>query len=132
MSQGFKALLAVVNRLSKMVYYIRTITDVNSKGIARLFLDNMFPLHGLPDSIISDHETQFISQFMRLLTNLLGIQQKVSTAFHLQTDSQTEHINAIVKQYLQGYCNYQQDNWSELISMMELSYNNILSTVRNL
>jgi len=65
---------------------------------------------------------------MHSLTNLLGIQQKVSTAFHLQTDGQTEYINAIVEQYLQGYCNYQQDNWSELISMAEFSYNNTLST----
>ena len=110
-----------------MVHYIATTTDVNSKGIACLFLDNIFHLHGLPDSIVSDRGTQFVSQCTHLLTDLLGIQQKVSATFHLQTDGQTERINAVVEQYLQGYCNYQQDNWSELISMAEFSYNNTLS-----
>jgi len=110
-----------------MAHYIPTTTEVNSTGIARLFLDNIFHLHGLPDSIVSDRGTQFISSFTRALTDLLGIQQKVSTAFHPQTDGQTEQVNAIVEQYLRGYCNYQQDNWSELVSMAEFSYNNTLS-----
>jgi len=110
-----------------MAYYIPTTTEVNSKGIARLFLDNIFRLHGLPNSIASDCGTQFISSFTRALTDLLGIQQKLSTAFYPQTDGQTERVNAIVEQYLQGYCNYQQDNWFELVSMAEFSYNNTLS-----
>jgi len=83
-----------------MAHYIPTTTQVNSKGIARLFLDNIFPLHGLPDSIVSDRGTQFVYSFTRALTDLLGIQQKVFTAFHPQTDSQTERVNAIVEQYL--------------------------------
>jgi len=72
-SHGFDTLLVVVDRLSKMVHYIPTTTDVNSKGIARLFLDNVFKLHGLPDSIVSDRGTQFVSTFTRSLTDLLGI-----------------------------------------------------------
>jgi len=125
-SQSFDTLLVVVDRFSKMAHYIATTTDINSKGIARLFLDNIFRVHGLSDSIVSDRGTQFVSQFTRSLTDLLGIQQKVSTAFHPQTDGQTERIHAVVEQYLRGYCNYQQDNWSELISMAEFSYNNTL------
>jgi len=89
-SNGFDALLVVVDRLSKMAHYIPTTTDINSKRIARLFLDNIFKLQGLPDSIVSDRGTQFVSTFTRSLTDLLGIQQKVSTAFYLQTDGQTE------------------------------------------
>jgi len=126
-SNGFDALLVDVDRLSKMAYYSAPTTEVNSKEIARLFLDNIFRLHGLPDSIISDRSTQFVSSFTRALTDLLGIQQKVSTAFHPQTDGQTERVNAIVEQYLRGYCNYQQDNWSELVSIAEFWYNNTLS-----
>lgn len=83
-----------------MAHYIPTTTEVNSKGIARLFLDNIFKLHGLLDSIISDRGTQFVSLFTPALTDLLGIQQKVSTTFHLQMDGQTERVNAVVKQYL--------------------------------
>jgi len=93
-------LLVIVDRLSKMAHYIPTTTEVDSKGIARLFLDNIFRLVGLPDSIVSNRGTQFVSSFTRARTNLLGIHQKVSTAFHPQTDGQTERVNAIVEQYL--------------------------------
>jgi len=110
-----------------MAHYIPTTTEVNLKGIARRFLDNIFRLHGLPDSIVSHHGTQFVSSFTCALTDLLGIQQKISMAFHSQNDGQTERVNAIVEQYLREYCNYQQDNWSELVSMAEFSYNNTLS-----
>jgi len=71
-SNGFDALLVVVDHLSKMAHYIPTTTEVNSKGIACLFLDNIFRLHGLPNSIVSDHGTQFISSFTHALTDLLG------------------------------------------------------------
>lgn len=99
-SNGYDALLVVVDRLSKIAYYIPITTEVNSKGIARLFLNNIFHLHGLPDSIISGCGTQFGSLFTRALSDLLGIQQKVSTAFHSQTDGQTKRANAVVEQYL--------------------------------
>ncbi len=106
LSNRFDDLLVVVDRLSKMAHYIPTTTDVTSKGIARLFFDNIFRLHGIPDSVVSDRGTQFTSDFTRALANLVGTQHKLSTSFHPQTDGQTEHINAIVEQYLRGYYNY--------------------------
>jgi len=81
-SNGYDALLVIVDCLSKMAHYILTTMDVNSKQVAKLFFDNIFHLHGIPDSIVSDHGTQFASEFTWALTNLLGIQQKISTAFH--------------------------------------------------
>jgi len=60
--------------------------DVNSKQVARLFFDNIFHLHGIPDSILSDRGTQFVSEFTQALTNLVGIQQKISSAFHTYTN----------------------------------------------
>ena len=59
LSNRFDALLVVVDRLSKMAHYIPTTMDVTSKGIARLFFDNIFKLHGIPDSVVSDQGTQF-------------------------------------------------------------------------
>ena len=127
-SNGFDALLVVVDCLSKMAHCIPTTSDVNSKQIAKLFFDNIFRLHGIPDSIVSDQGTQFTSEFTRALIKLVGIQQKLSTSFHPQTNGQTERINAIVEQYLRGYCSYQQDNWAELMTLAEFSYNNTLSS----
>ena len=99
MSNGFNALLVVVERLAKAAHYIKTTADVNSKQIARLFCGNIFRLHGIPDSVVSDWSTQFISEFTRALAELVGIQQKISTSFHPQTDGQSEWINAIVEQF---------------------------------
>lgn len=125
---GYNSLLVVVDRLSKMAHYMPTTTDVNSKEIVKLFFNNVFRLHGLPDSVVSDRGTQFTSKFTRVLCDLAGIQQKTSTGYHIQTDGQKERVNAIVEQYLQGYCNYQQDNSSELLTIVEFTYNNTISS----
>ena len=69
-----------------MAHYIPTTMDVNSKQVAKLFFNNIFHLYGIPDSIVSDRGTQFASEFTRALTNLVDIQQKISTTFHPQTD----------------------------------------------
>ena len=85
-SNGHDALLVVVDFLSKMSHYIPTSTDVNSKGIARLYFNHIFRLHGIPDSVVSDRGTQFILEFTRALCALTGMKQNLSTSFHPQTD----------------------------------------------
>ena len=97
MSNSFNALLVVVDCLSKMAHYIPTTFDFNSKQLAKLFFNNIFRLHGISDSIVSDWGTQFTSDFTRALVALVGIHPKLSTSFHPQTDGQTECINAIVE-----------------------------------
>ena len=92
-SHGYDALLIVVDRLSKWVHVIPNTSDINSVGVARLFWDYIWRHHGLPEEIISDHGTQFVSQFMHELNKLLGIKTAASTAYHPQTDGQTECIN---------------------------------------
>ena len=69
---------------------------------------------------------QFTSGFSRALCKLVGITQNVFTSFHLQTNGQTERVNTILDQYLRGYINYQQDNWTEILPMAEFAYNNTL------
>src|SRR5499426_1565660 len=81
-------------------------------------------LHGLPDSIVSDRDSLFTSLFWKTLTENLGINRDMSTAFHPQTDGQTERMNQILEQYLRLYCNYQQNDWNELLSLTEFTYNN--------
>ena len=74
--------------------------------------------------VISDHGTQFISQFMRELNKLLGIKAAASTACHPQTDGQTEQVNQEIEQYLRLFVNQHQDDWFDWISLAEFSYNN--------
>jgi hypothetical protein len=126
-SSGFDAILVVVDRLTKMAHFLPTTGTVDSEGTAALFRDGVFRLHGLPSDLVSDRGATFTSEFFRSLCRLTGIAQNLSTAFHPQTDGQTEHVNSVLEQYLRGYCNYQQDNWAELLSMAEFSYNNKVS-----
>ena len=125
--QQHDAILVIVDRLTKMAHYIPTHESVTSEGTARLYFDNIFRLHGLPDSLISDRSTHFTSGFSRALCKIVGITQNLSTSFHAQTDGQTERVNAILEQYLWGYINYQQDNWTEILTMAEFAYNNTVS-----
>src|SRR5213079_1188157 len=79
-------------------------------------------------SIVSDRGSIFTSQFWKALSKSLDLKQRLSTSFHPQTDGQTERMNQTVEQYLRIYCNYHQDNWSELLSLAEFSYNNTQHT----
>ena len=89
-----------------MAHYISTHEGVTSEEVERLYLDYVFRIHGLPDSIVSDRGTQFTSGYSRALCKLIGISQNLSSSFHPQTDGHTERVNAILEQYLCGYINY--------------------------
>ena len=99
-SQGYNAIMVTVDRLSKMVHVLPTHNTVTSEGIARLFRDHIWKHHGLPNQVISDRGPQFVSNFMRELNRLLGIETTPSTAYHPQTDGQTERANQEIEQYL--------------------------------
>jgi len=81
-------------------------------------------LHGLPESIISDRGVQFAVEMMRELNNLLGIQTKLSIAYHPQTDRQIERINQELEQYLRVFINHRQEQWPDWLGMAEFTYNN--------
>src|SRR5258708_1976812 len=89
-SKGYNAILVVVDRLSKCIHAVPTITTVDSAGVAHLFLEHIWRHHRLLEAIISDRGSTFISNFSRELAALLDIQLTPSTAYHLQTDGQTE------------------------------------------
>jgi hypothetical protein len=106
-SNGFDSILVVVDRLSKMAHFIPTTADgCDAKETARLIRDHVFKLHGTPSDSISDRGSVFVSQFFRELSALLEVKLRPSTAFHPQTDGQTERVNAILEQSIRGYCNY--------------------------
>jgi len=97
---------------------------VTAEGAARLFLHQVWKLHGLSKCVISDHGPQFIAHFTQELYCLLGIKLASSMAWHPQTDRQTEHINQELDQYLQLFVNEWQDNWYDLLPMAEFQHNN--------
>ena len=95
-----------------------------AEGLARLFWDNVWKLHGLPESVVSDRGPQFATELTKELNRMLGIKTKLSTAFHPQTDRQTERINQEVEQYLRFFIKHRQKDWLEWLAMAEFAINN--------
>ena len=90
---GKDAILVVYNRLLKMTHFVATIERTSAERLARLFWNNEWKLHRLLESVISDRGSQFVAELTKELNRILGIRTKLSTAFHPQTDGQTERIN---------------------------------------
>jgi len=122
--QGYDSILVVVDQLTKMVHFILTTEKTSIEGLARLFRDNMWKLHGLLESIILDRGPQFAAGLMRELNRMLGIVSKLSMAFHPQTDGQTERVNQELEQYLRMFINYRQEQWPKWLGTAEFAYNN--------
>jgi len=92
-----------------MVYFIPTTEKTSAEGLVRLFRDNVWKLHGLPESIILDRRPQFVAGLMKELNRMLGIKSKLSTAFHSQIDGQTERVNQELEQYLRMFIDHRQE-----------------------
>jgi len=100
---------------------------ITAEGLADLFGDRIFRYHGLPETIVSDRGPQFTSRFWKHLCACIKIDPRLSTAFHPQTDSQTERMNAVMEQHLQAYVNYLQDDWTSYLFLAEFAGNNQVS-----
>jgi len=107
-----------------MTYFIATTEGTTAEGLARLFRDNVWRLHGLSESVVSDRGLQFATELTKELNKTLEIQTKLSTAFYPQTDGQTEHMNQELEQYLQFFVDHQQKDWPEWLALAEFVVNN--------
>ncbi|SOV03667.1 uncharacterized protein UDID_19112 [Ustilago sp. UG-2017a] len=123
-SSDFTAILVVVDCLTKMAIFVPTTNELDAPKLAKLFLHHVYSKHGLPTSIVSDRGSEFTSHFWRSLSTLLGIENHFSSAYHPQSDGQTERINQVLEQFLRGYSNHLQTDWSDLLPLAEFSYNN--------
>ena len=90
-----------------------TTTSISLNEVARIYQNNIWKIHGIPKKIISDRGPQFASTFMGELYKALEIKRAISTAYHPQTDGQTERINQEIEVFLRHYINYRQDDWTK-------------------
>ena len=123
-SQGFDAILVIVDRLSKQGIFIPTHSSITSVQLAELFILHVFSKHGIPHHCTSDRGPEFVSRFFRSLGKALDMNLHFTSGYHPEGDGQTERINQVLEQYLCTYCNYQQDNWAPLLPLAEFAYNN--------
>ena len=127
-SDGFTSILIVVDHLSKQGIFIPTHDTITSPELTKLFIAHMFSKHGVPSHVTSDRGSEFVSHFFCSLGKALRMTLHFTSGYHLEGDGQTERTNQTLEQYLQIYCNYQQDNWAELLPLAEFSFNNSPST----
>jgi len=117
------AIIVIVNRFTKMIRLKATTINVSSEEVAKIYRDDIWNLHGIPRKILSDREPQFASKFMEEFTKALGTKRQLSTAYHPQTDGQTERINQEIETFLRHYVNYQQNDWTNWLAAAEFQYN---------
>nr|GEV42412.1 retrotransposon-related protein [Tanacetum cinerariifolium] len=112
LSQGKSTILVIVDRLSKYVYFFAVTHLYTTKTITQLFLDNIYRLHGLPKTIVNDRDKVFISLFWQSLFKMLQVQLKMSTAYHPQTNGQTELVNKCLECYLRCMIEESPKDWT--------------------
>ncbi|KAJ9514317.1 hypothetical protein QJQ45_012336 [Haematococcus lacustris] len=121
---GHDSILVIVDRLTKMVHLAPTVEKVNGEDVARLFYDNVFKLHGMPLEIISDRDPRFRGQFFSGLCDIMQTKQCLSTAFHPQSDGQTERMNKVMEDMLRHYVGVEYVDWDKFLSSAEFAINN--------
>jgi hypothetical protein len=126
-SNGFDAILVVVDRLTKMRHYVPCYMTDSAEEVARLFTREIYRLHGAPKSVISDRDVRFVNSFWEHLSDRLQLDTRLTVAHRPQGDGQTERMNAVLEQHLRAYVSYLQDDWVDWLPLAEFSANSLRS-----
>ena len=116
---SYNAILVVIDRLGKDSVTIPCHKTIDARGLAILFIMWIYRFGHTPETIILDRGPQFISSFWKEFCRIIGVKLKLSTAYHKETDGQTEIMNRYIDQRLRPFVSYYQDNWSELLPIMD-------------
>ena len=120
----YDSILVIVDNVTKMVYYEPVKVTIDVARLAEVIIHVVVRHHGLLDWIVTDRGSLFTSKFWSSLCYFLGIKRRLSTAFHPQTDGQTERKNSTMEAYLRAFVNFEQNNWARPLPMAEFAYNN--------
>ena len=123
LSDSYDTILTITDTFSKASIFIPCNETINAEQMAKLYATYILPHYGLPCHIISNHDPRFTSAFSRELCCTLGISQNISTAYHPQTDGQSERTNQHLEQYLQIFIDYHQQNWASLLPLAQYTLN---------
>jgi hypothetical protein len=123
-NQVYDAILVVVDAYTKYSIYIPCRKDIDASALAELLLERVFGIFGMPKNLVSDRGSIFTSKFWSTLCYCLGVKRRLSTAFHPQSDGQTERQNQMVEHFLRCYTNFEQDDWGQWLPLAQFTYNN--------
>ncbi|PNX96484.1 Ty3/gypsy retrotransposon protein [Trifolium pratense] len=127
-SQGYTTILVVIDRLTKYAHFIPLKTDYSSKIVAEAVMDNIVKLHGMPKSIVSDRDKVFTSSFWQQLFKLQGTTLAMSSAYHPQSDGQSEVLNKTLELFLRCFTFDNPKSWCKALSWSEFWYNTAFQT----
>lgn len=119
----YDAILVIVDRYTKFAMYLPCSKTIDAPAFADLLFDRWVSMFGMPKNIISDRGSLFTSHFWSTLCHWLSVRRRLSTAYHPQTDGQTERQNQTMERYLRIYCNFEQDDWAHWLPLAQLCYN---------
>jgi hypothetical protein len=122
-SKNFDTILVIIDKLSKYGHFIALTHPYNAQSIAKIFMDNIYKLHSMPQVIISDRDKIFTSNLWQELFKLSETTLNVSSSYHPQTDGQTERLNQCLETYLRCMINACPNKWSSWLSLAEFWYN---------
>lgn len=122
-SMGKTMIMVVVDRLSNYGHFISLSHHFTALKVAQVYLDQVYKLHGSPKSIVFDRDEIFISGFRSELMKLQGVQHKIVTAYHPQTDGQTEVLNRCLETYIRCLCTDTPQEWARWLALVEYWYN---------
>lgn len=122
-SKGKQVILVVVDRQSKYAHFLTLAHPYTALAVAQLFMDSIFKLHGLPNSITSDRDPIFLSDVWSELFSLQGVALNKSSAYHPQSDGQTEIVNKALETYLRCLCSEHACTWYPWLPLAEFWYN---------
>ncbi|CAH9097022.1 unnamed protein product [Cuscuta europaea] len=116
---GYDAIWVIVDRLTKSAHFIPISASISLEKLAKIYIQEIVRLHGVPKSIISDRDSRFMSHFWKCVQQSLGTKLKFSTAFHPQTDGQTERTNQILEDMLRACALDFQGGWAKYLMLVQ-------------
>ncbi|KAJ4807982.1 polyprotein [Rhynchospora pubera] len=122
-SEGKEVIMVIVDRLTKYAHLAALQHPFSASDVARVFLETVYKLHGLPQNIISDRDPIFTSKFWKEIMEKMRVKLKMSTAYHPQTDGQIERVNQCIENYLRSMMLNQPKLWTKWLAMAEYWYN---------
>ena len=129
LSNGCTSIWVMIDPFTKMAHFVPLKENAKkSDDLVKIFAREYWRLHGIPRDIISDRDSRFTSALWSHFLKYVGVKPRMSTAFHPQTDGQTERMNQFIEAYLRAFTNYEMTNWEDLLATAEFAYNNARST----
>lgn len=127
-SKGREVIWVVIDRFSRYGHFLALSHPILAKSLSQVFFDHVFRLHGLPESIVSDKDILFLSEFWQTLFKISGTRFNLNTAYPPHSDGSTERVNQCLEQYLRSMTHQNPENWASWLATAEWWYNTTFNT----